>query len=48
VVRDSVAPPASVAPPTFILLTPRASIDFPLPEPPTSDIEIRNTQLEPY
>jgi hypothetical protein len=42
VVRDSVAPPAS------ILLAPRASIDFPSPEPLTSDIEMGNTQLEPY
>jgi hypothetical protein len=42
VVRDSVTPPAP------ILLIPRANIDFPLPEPPTSDIKIRNTQLEPY
>jgi hypothetical protein len=42
VVRDSVAPPAP------ILLVPRASIDFPSPEPPTSDIEMGNTQLKPY
>jgi hypothetical protein len=44
VVRDSVAPPA----PAPILLVPRASIDFPSPEPPTSDIEMGNAQLEPY